>query len=118
MTSTLYSVTLSLALLASLALVSLFNLKVLKPTLETLKESLELQRKAAKDQQKLLSQALNLLSSKDPIAYQMVSAVTPEPMDTSVYNGPYMTGEEYQELLNAEARMDELWKIRQEDIED
>ena len=118
MTSLLYSVTLSLALLVSLFLVSLFNLKVLKPTLEALRESLDLQRRAAKDQQKLLSQALNLLSSKDPIAYQMVAAVTPEPMDTSVYNGPYITGEEYQELLNAEARMDALWKIPQEDIED
>jgi hypothetical protein len=48
----------------------------------------------------------------------MVAAVTPEPMDTSVYNGPYITGEEYQELLNTEARMDALWKIPQEDIED
>jgi len=48
----------------------------------------------------------------------MVAAVTPEPMDTSVYNGPYITGEEYQELFNTEARMDALWKIPQEDIED
>jgi hypothetical protein len=118
MTLPLYSVTLSLALLVSLFLVSLFNLKVLKPTLEAMNKSLELQKEAARDQQRLLSQALNLLSSKDPIAYQMVASVTPEPMDTSVYNGPYMTGEEYQELLNTESRMDALWKIQQEDIED
>jgi len=40
----------------------------------------------------------------------MVQAVNPEPMDTGVYNGPYVTGEEYQELLNAEKRMAEVWK--------
>ena len=56
-----------------------------------------------------MSQALNLLSSKDPIAYQMVTAVTPQPTDTSVYNGPYMTGEEYQQLVEDQARMEKLW---------
>jgi hypothetical protein len=106
----LYSVSLSLALLASLALISLYNLKVIKPTLETLTQALKSQERASKDQQRLLSQALNLLSSKDPIAYQMVQAGTPEPVDTSVYNGPYITGEEYETMLQEQRRMDELWK--------
>lgn len=118
MLSTIYLVSLSLTLLLSLALVSLFNLKVLKPTLEALDNSLNLQRKASQDQQQLLSQALNLLSSKDPIAYQMVTAVTPQPMDTSVYNGPYMTGEEYQQLVEDEARMEKLWKSALMDTEE
>jgi hypothetical protein len=91
-------------------LISLYNLKVLRPMLESLKSSLDLATKAEAERSKLLSQALNLLSSKDPIAYQMMQAATPEPIDTGVYNGPYITGEEYQELLNAERRMADLWK--------
>jgi len=59
-----------------------------------------------------------LLSSKDPIAYQMVSSVTPEPVDTTVYNGPYVTGEEYAMLLDADKQMEEAWKKAQEDLED
>lgn len=117
MTSVISSVTLLLALLASMFLISLFNLKVLKPTLESLQESLDLALKAEKERSKLLSQALNLLSSKDPIAYQMAQAATPEPAQSGVYNGPYVTGEEYQELLNAEKRMAELWKNIEEGSE-
>lgn len=52
---------------------------------------------------------MNLLSSKDPLAYQLVQAATPEPATAGVYNGPYVTGEEYQELLDAEQRMAKLW---------
>jgi hypothetical protein len=110
MVSILYSATLSLTLLALLALVSLYNLKVLKPTLETLERSLKSQEQASRDQQKLLSQALNLLSSKDPIAYQMLQSATPEPMAQSVYNGPYLTGEEYELMVQEQKRMDEAWK--------
>ena len=110
MTSLILSATLSFSLLASLFLVSLYNLKVLKPALESLQMTLDLALKAEKERSKLLSQALTLLSTKDPIAYQMVQAVNPEPIDTGVYNGPYVTGEEYQELLNAEKRMAEAWK--------
>lgn len=52
---------------------------------------------------------MNLLSSKDPLAYQLVQAASPEPATPGVYNGPYVTGEEYQELLDAEKRMAKLW---------
>ena len=110
MTSLLFSVSLSLTLLASLALISLYNLKVLKPTLETLERSLKSQEEASRQQQKLLSQALNLLSSKEPIAYQMMQAATPEPVAQGVYNGPYLTGEEYELMIQEQRRMDERWK--------
>jgi hypothetical protein len=106
----LYSLTLSLTLLAVLALVSLYNLKVLKPTLETLTQALKSHEKASRDQQSLLSQALNLLGSKDPIAYQMLQSATPEPRPADVYNGPYITGEEYELMLKEQRRMDDLWK--------
>jgi hypothetical protein len=106
----LYLATLSLTLLAALSLVSLYNLKVLKPTLEALKETMASQEKVSRDQQRLLSQALNLLSSKEPIAYQMLQAGTPEPKAAGVYNGPYITGEEYELMLQEQRRMDELWK--------
>ena len=108
--STLYLASLSLTLLASLALISLFNLKVIKPTLEALQSSMDLQAKATKEQQLLLSQALNLLASKDPIAYQMIQAATPQPMADVGYNGPYISGDEYEQLLADEKRMTELWK--------
>lgn len=101
---------LSLTFLASLLLISLFTVKVLRPTLESLQRTLELAAKAEEERAKVLSQALNLLSAKDPLAYQMMQAATPQPIDTGVYNGPYVTGEEYQELLNAERRMAEAWK--------
>ena len=48
----------------------------------------------------------------------MVQAASPAPQDTGVYNGPYMTGEEYQELLDVEKRMDEAWKTVEEGLED
>jgi len=48
----------------------------------------------------------------------MVSAVTPQPVDTTVYNGPYVTGEEYAMLLDADKQMEEAWNKAQEDIED
>lgn len=71
-----------------------------------------------KERAQLLSQALNLLSSKDPIAYQMAQAATPETTSKPMYNGPYITGEEFEQLLDAEQRMDELWKVAQEGFED
>ena len=118
MTSVILSATLLLALLASLSLISLYNLKVIKPTLEALKLSLDLQLKQDKERSRALSQALNLLATKDPMAYQMVQAATPEPIEPGVYTGPYVTGEEYQQLLNAEERMAKLWKTAEEGLED
>lgn len=96
--------------LASLAAVVLLGLKVIKPTLEALKQSLDLQLKQDKERSKALSQALNLLASKDPIAYQMIQAATPAPMENEGYNGPYVPGEEYEELLRYQAQQDALWK--------
>jgi hypothetical protein len=40
----------------------------------------------------------------------MMQSATPEPMATGVYNGPYITGEEYEIMLQEQRRMDELWK--------
>lgn len=40
----------------------------------------------------------------------MLQAGTPEPEPLGEYNGPYMTGEEYQLLLEEQARQDQLWK--------
>lgn len=48
----------------------------------------------------------------------MVSAVTPEPVDTSVYNGPYVTGEEFALLLETEKQLEEAWSKAQENLED
>lgn len=118
MTSVLSSVTLSLALLASLFLVSLFNLKVIKPTIEALTLALKSSQQAEAQRAKVLTQALNLLATKDPLAYQLVQASTPEPKDFGMYNGPYVTGEEYQQLLDAEERMAKLWKSAEEGFED
>lgn len=118
MTSLALSVTLLLALALSLFLISLYNLKVLKPALEALAETTRANTQSEQQRAKLLTQALNLLASKDPMAYQMVQAATPEPMDPGVYNGAYVTGEEYQQLLNAEARMAKLWETAEEGLEE
>ena len=114
MNTLILSLSLSLALLLSLALVSLYNVKVVKPALEALNLTLTQVTQLETQRHSLLTQALNLLSSKDPIAYQMVQAATPEPMRTGVYNGPYITGEEYQLLTNEEARLSALWAQAEE----
>jgi hypothetical protein len=48
----------------------------------------------------------------------MVSSVTPQPVDTTVYNGPYVTGEEYAILLDAETQMNKTWEQVEENLED
>jgi hypothetical protein len=40
----------------------------------------------------------------------MLQSATPEPVAPDVYNGPYITGEEYELMLKEQRRMDELWK--------
>lgn len=66
--------------------------------------------KQERERAKALSQALNLLASKDPIAYQMIQAATPASDENGRYNGPYVSGEEYEELLQYQAQQDKLWK--------
>jgi len=108
--STVFLVTSLLLWLTSLAALYLLTTKLVKPTLQSLQQSLELQLKQDRERGKALSQALNLLASKDPIAYQMIQAATPEPIQNKGYNGPYMSGEEYEQLLQEQRRQDELWK--------
>jgi hypothetical protein len=48
----------------------------------------------------------------------MLQAATPQTEEFGVYNGPYTSGEEYAELLDVEKRMDNAWKIAQQDLED
>jgi hypothetical protein len=40
----------------------------------------------------------------------MIQAATPEPIKDVGYNGPYVSGEEYEQLLADEKRMKDLWK--------
>lgn len=108
--STAFLVSSLLLWLASLAAVVLLGLRVIKPALEALRQTLELQVKQERERAKALSQALNLLASKDPIAYQMIQAATPASDENGRYNGPYVSGEEYEELLQYQAQQDKLWK--------
>lgn len=48
----------------------------------------------------------------------MLQAATPEPEAAGVYTGPYVTGEEYQQLLDVEAQMNKAWSTAQEGYED
>lgn len=48
----------------------------------------------------------------------MLQAAAPQTEQFGVYNGPYVPGEEFTELLNAEKRMDAAWKVAQQDLED
>jgi hypothetical protein len=108
--STLFLVTSLLLWLTSLAALYLLTSKLVRPTLQSLQLTMELQLKQDKERGRALSQALNLLASKDPIAYQMIQAATPEPMANTGYTGPYMSGEEYEQLLQEQSRQDKLWK--------
>jgi len=40
----------------------------------------------------------------------MLQAGTPETEPVKDYNGPYTTGEEYEQLLQFEKQQDQLWK--------
>lgn len=40
----------------------------------------------------------------------MIQAATPAPTENDRYNGPYVPGEEYEELLNYQAAQEKLWK--------
>lgn len=118
MTSLVLSLTLSLALLASLLLISLYNLKVVRPSLEALKLALDSLTKIEKERSKALSQALNLLAAKEPMAYQMLQAAEPAATQPAVYNGLYVTGDEYQQLLQDDKRLTDLWKTIEEGTEE
>lgn len=110
MISIIYSVTSSLVLLSTLVLLFQYNRKLIQPTLTTLQRSLEALKEADQQRSQLLSQALNLLASKEPIAYQMLQASTTPDTTSSVYNGPYLPGEEYEQMVSDEKRLAGLWK--------
>jgi methylase of polypeptide subunit release factors len=112
------SLILLLLWLLSLASLLLLVSKILKPALLLLAQTSDTNLKLEKERNKALTQALNLLASKEPIAYQMLQAATPQTEEFGVYNGPYVPGEEFEELLNAEKRMDAAWKVAQQDLED
>jgi hypothetical protein len=48
----------------------------------------------------------------------MMQAATPEPVAQGVYNGPYLTGEEYELMVQDQRRMDEQWKDLEVDYGD
>jgi hypothetical protein len=48
----------------------------------------------------------------------MIQAATPEPTPQGVYNGPYLTGEEYELMVQDQRRMDEKWKDLEVDYGD
>jgi HAMP domain-containing protein len=50
---------------------------------------------------------MNLLSSKDPLAFQQVQTVSVEP-DTG-YNGPILSGDEIEAMESQLNEMDRLW---------
>lgn len=110
MISIIYSVTSSLILLATLVLLFQYNRKLVIPTLESLQTSLENLKEQDQQRNQLLSQALNLLASKEPIAYQMLQASAVPDTPASVYNGPYLPGEEYEQMISEERRLADLWK--------
>ncbi len=62
-----------------------------------------------KQRDKALSQALNLLASKEPMAYQMIQAVQPQFESASEYNGHYVTAEEYESMLAYDKKLTDLF---------
>ena len=110
MISIIYSVTSSLILLCTLVLLFQYNRKLILPALDSLQASLQSMKELEQQRSQLLSQALNLLASKEPIAYQMLQASAAPDTAASVYNGPYLPGEDYEQMISDEKRLAELWK--------
>lgn len=48
----------------------------------------------------------------------MMQAAEPAPASAAVYNGLYVTGDEYQHLLQDEKRLSDLWKTIEEGTEE
>ena len=62
-----------------------------------------------------MKHAMNLLSSKEPMAFQQLQTVTVEP--ETRYTGPYLSGDEIELLQQQEEQMAEIWKRFTDDSE-
>jgi hypothetical protein len=57
----------------------------------------------------------NLLATKDPLAFQQLQTVTVEP--ETRYTGPYLSGDEIEQLEKEEELLDASWRRLAEDLE-
>lgn len=62
-----------------------------------------------------LKHAMNLLASKEPMAFQQLQTVTVEP--ETRYTGPYLSGDEIELLEQQERDMSETWKRLKDDLD-
>ena len=58
---------------------------------------------------------MNLLASKEPMAFQQLQTVTVEP--ETRYTGPYLSGDEIELLEQQERDMSETWKRLKDDLD-
>lgn len=73
------------------------------------------QIKLSKMQNETIKHLSNLLSTKDPMAFQQIQAVTVEP--ETRYTGPYLSGDEIELMEQQEAEMLKAWKALADDTE-
>ncbi len=62
-----------------------------------------------------LKHAMNLLASKEPMAFQQLQTVTVEP--ETRYTGPYLSGDEIELFEQQEREMSETWKRLKDDLD-
>jgi hypothetical protein len=58
---------------------------------------------------------MNLLASKEPMAFQQLQTVTVEP--ETRYTGPYLSGDEIELFEQQEREMSETWKRLKDDLD-
>ena len=73
--------------------------------------------KVSTTQNQTLKHAMNLLSTKDPLAFQQVQAVTNVPTSDN-YSGPYLSGDEIELLELQQREMDAAWLRVSEDLDE
>lgn len=101
---------LSLMFLAAVTVTALKLFQVLhKITAETVKVSTT--------QNQALKHAMNLLSTKDPLAFQQVQSVTSDPISDK-YTGPYLSGDEIELLELQQREFDAAWSRASEDLDE
>jgi hypothetical protein len=99
---------LSLLFLAAVTTAAVYLFKAMSTALKPLQT-------ISNQQQATVKHLANLLAAKDPLAFQQLTTVTVEP--ETRYNGPYLSGDDFELLEQEQAAQDALWSKIAEDLD-
>jgi len=104
-------------ILCSLFLTAVFVMS--RALFKTLEEVTQQITKVTSQQMSALKHQSNLLASKDPLAFQQLTAVSEtQPLASNLDIGPYLTGDELELLQQRERELDAAWQSFSSDSEE